>query len=367
MDAVTLALIKSLSGGNGGGSSDYFIVTVTGQGASLMTDKTSDEILSAIDAGKTVICKAGPQYYTLQEYGAGSVSFCAFRSGVDGENEDLLKITITGSSVYGSIYGLLPNISTLGSFYGVDANGIRTLIGGLDVITKNGSVLSKTFQEIASSVLGNKIIIIVEGSVYYNFVYANSSYIVFSAGAGLVEDEYGHITHTASQYLFVHADNSVTIENTTFLPKVSNLNAGESLYVDDSGMIQTGFVRPLKIPYNINIQVIPVDFDGTSLSTTITPDDVYNGFTVDGVEMPRINDADMTVLGVGAPGATLAQRSKVPLPIFYANSVGANFQSITAPLDSFGFTGEIGFAMLSASSSNTPYQVNLTHWTASVI
>ena len=56
MDAVTLALIKSMAGngGGGGGSSNLFIVT---KGSGNTANKTLDEVKAAVAAGKTVMLK----------------------------------------------------------------------------------------------------------------------------------------------------------------------------------------------------------------------------------------------------------------------------------------------------------------------
>lgn len=114
-----------------------------------------------------------------------------------------------------------------------------------------------------------------------------------------------------------------------------------------------------------SVQKIPVDYDGVSFTTSITPEDIIEGFTVDGEDQPSFENSTATALYIGSSGAELSERLRVELPIvnFINSTDGIEFQTVTSPLDSIGFIDEIGYASVTTYSGyDQPYHINIIHW-----
>lgn len=112
--------------------------------------------------------------------------------------------------------------------------------------------------------------------------------------------------------------------------------------------------KSLQLPY----QLIPLSFDGTNVSTTITPQDISEGYTLDGVDYPpylRSSFTKANLLG-----------STILLTPVYGNTDGYEFQSGIFDLTSFGFTGSNGLLRIETYNGYfSPYQCTLVTWPAS--
>lgn len=122
-------------------------------------------------------------------------------------------------------------------------------------------------------------------------------------------------------------------------------------------------------PSTDGVQKIPVDFDGTSFTTTITPEDVIDGFTAFGESQPGFEDSAATEIYIGATGATIDERLRIELTTtcLVQSTDGIEFQSPILPLDTVGYTGEIGYLNFETYGGyNSPYILSIVHWPASV-
>lgn len=121
MDAVTLALIKSMAGNGGGGGSNKFIVTLTPTAEDFRgtMDKTGAEITAAYEAGKEIVFNVvgfpgfdhvyiPAAWYT---YATGNTicAACATLVDVTTGIQIIIVTSDGGSSLYGTtIYSLTP-------------------------------------------------------------------------------------------------------------------------------------------------------------------------------------------------------------------------------------------------------------------
>ena len=123
MDAVTLALIKSMGNGGGGGGSNKFIVTLTPTAADFSgtMDKTVAEINAAYEAGQEIVFRIYAEAGTYNEvdctirYKNGNNTYPSFNAYlVDSTNNVLIfaytSVTNDGTkqTYHTNIYSLTP-------------------------------------------------------------------------------------------------------------------------------------------------------------------------------------------------------------------------------------------------------------------
>lgn len=123
---------------------------------------------------------------------------------------------------------------------------------------------------------------------------------------------------------------------------------------------------------NGGVQKVPIDMDTSTgtFSTTITPQDIDEGFTAFEESQPSFTNSSSTVLYIGEQNTSEDNRYKFEAPIVvrYQSIDGFEFQSPIVALDSIGLTGEIGFLYLETYSGyNSPYHLTLTHWPSSSV
>ena len=190
----------------------------------------------------------------------------------------------------------------------------------------------------------------------------------------------GDINHASNAFV-VHEDGSANFQGTPSAGTVQNpasviytndlttkayVDSAVSSVLPSSGnngqvlMYNNGAWEPmlqeksLQLPY----QLIPLSFDGTNVSTTITPQDISEGYTLDGVDYPPYLRSSFTkadLLG-----------STILLTPVYGNADGYEFQSGIFDLTSVGFTGLNGLLRIETYNGYiNPYQCTLVTWPAS--
>lgn len=175
-----------------------------------------------------------------------------------------------------------------------------------------------------------------------------------------VNNQTGNITLTAADIGALSSD--------TALPSKTSDLTNDSGFIASSGTPSVGQVlmynngawepmlqeKSLQLPY----QLIPLSFDGTNVSTTITPQDISEGYTLDGVDYPPYLRSSFTK-------ANLLGSTILLMPV-YGNTDGYEFQSGIFDLTPFGFTGLTGLLRIETYNGHfTPYQCTLVTWPAS--
>lgn len=144
-------------------------------------------------------------------------------------------------------------------------------------------------------------------------------------------------------------------EGGSSLPPVTSSDNGKVLTVAD-GAWAAGFRTEVD---PANIQHIPVTFDGSSFTTTITPRDVEDGFTYDGEEQPPFSQSQLSVIDFYVGGEMVGHSN---LTIYESNSDGPTFRSYIADLDDLGLADKYGYFSLDSAGNNYPYVVSLVSW-----
>ena len=111
--------------------------------------------------------------------------------------------------------------------------------------------------------------------------------------------------------------------------------------------------------YPENIQHIPVIFNGSSFTTTITPMDVEDGFTYNGVTEPSFSQSQLSVADLYVGGEWAGD---INLTIYERSTDGPLFRSNTGDLSDLGMVGKVGFLMFSSQGNNQPYLVDILSW-----
>ena len=139
------------------------------------------------------------------------------------------------------------------------------------------------------------------------------------------------------------------------VPVPGSPSTGNVLMYNNGGWGAAWQEKSLQLPY----QVIPISFDGTDFSTTLTPQDISEGYTVDGEDYPPYLRSSFTkgdLLGL-----------TVLLTPIYGNTDGCEFQSGIFALDDFGWVGEIGLLRIETGGGYTnPYAITLVKWPANM-
>ena len=139
-----------------------------------------------------------------------------------------------------------------------------------------------------------------------------------------------------------------------FISPAGTPSAGQVLMYNNGTWTAMFQEKSLQLPY----QLIPLSFDGTNVSTTLTPQDIAEGYTLDGVDYPPYLRSSFTkadLLG-----------STILLTPVYGNTDGYEFQSGIFDLTPFGFTGLNGLLRIETNGGYVlPYQCTLVAWPAS--
>lgn len=142
--------------------------------------------------------------------------------------------------------------------------------------------------------------------------------------------------------------------NSDGIPAPSSPSSGQVLMYNNGSWQAMYQDKSLQLPY----QIIPLSFDGSDFSTTITPQDIAEGYTVNNNDYPPYNRSSFTKADL------LGQMSILLTPIL-GNTDGYEFQSSIFALDSFGWTGEIGLLRIETNAGyQNPYSITLVKWPA---
>lgn len=103
MNITDMLMAKAMMGGSGGGGGGLFVATYTNNNDTWECDKTLDEILAAIEAGKSVWAYDGEDdfYYALNTFYPGedgSVEFCYIHFSLYEGNVILMYTALTHRS-----------------------------------------------------------------------------------------------------------------------------------------------------------------------------------------------------------------------------------------------------------------------------
>lgn len=134
------------------------------------------------------------------------------------------------------------------------------------------------------------------------------------------------------------------------LPAVTAADNGKALTVDD-GAWQTDW--PNKDPFALDGQVIPISYDGTSFTTTVTPQDIANGYTINDTDFPSFRRASQTKAYINGDFPVYL------IPVT-GDSDGVSFQSMIFSLDSIGMVGKVGCLILQPNGYFDPYTITLS-------
>lgn len=136
------------------------------------------------------------------------------------------------------------------------------------------------------------------------------------------------------------------------LPPVTPSDNGKVLAVKD-GAWQTDW--PNKDPFALEGQVIPILYDGTSFTTTVTPQDIADGYTISDTDFPSFRRAGTTKAYINGD-----------FPVFLipvtGDTDGVSFQSMIFSLDSMGMVGKVGCLILQPNGYFDPYTITLSTW-----
>ena len=139
------------------------------------------------------------------------------------------------------------------------------------------------------------------------------------------------------------------------LPPVSSTDNGKVLTVDD-GAWAAGYRHEFEPN---EIQHIPVSYDGSSFTTTISPKDVEDGFTYNGENQPSFANSSITVLDVYIGGVYALT---IQLPIYAFNSDGPTFRSYILSGDGMGSPGKVFYLSLDSQGNDMPYIIGGCIW-----
>lgn len=185
------------------------------------------------------------------------------------------------------------------------------------------------------------------------YIYLGIAYSATNIELSLVHPIYSH--DGTGLRLWTGQRIPTTASEVGAIPAPSSPTAGQVLMYSNGAWDASWQEKSLNLPY----QEIPLSFDGTDFSTTLTPQDIAEGYTYNNVEYPPYMRSSFTKADLYG--------SSILLSPVYGNTDGVEFQSSIFALDDFGWTGEAGVLRIETNGGYIyPYSITLVKWLASM-